>query len=97
VVQLYPRVPATHFDRILQPLWAMVGLFVSKRFSAQRECTACTRTNYRIVPLTNLRKYLHLDTSETEVCIYIYIYIYVCVQIAVVYNCEQKLLGLPVS
>jgi uncharacterized protein YeeX (DUF496 family) len=28
---------------------------------------ACSRTSYKIVPLTNLNKYLHYDTSETEV------------------------------
>jgi len=29
--------------------------------------TACSRTSYEIVPLTNLNKYLDSDTSETEV------------------------------
>jgi len=37
------------------------------RFVAQEVCTACSRTSYKIVPLTNLNKYLHNDTSETEV------------------------------
>jgi len=31
--------------------------------------TACSWTSYKIVPLTNLNKYLHNDTSETEVSI----------------------------
>ena len=35
------------------------------------------RTNYKIVTLTNLNKYLQCGTSETEVCLYIYIYIYI--------------------
>jgi len=38
-----------------------------KRFIAQKVCTACSRTSYKIVPLTNLSKYLHHDTSDTEV------------------------------
>ena len=43
--------------------------FVSKRFIAQKVgvYTACTMTSYKIVPLTNLNKYLHYDISETEV------------------------------
>ena len=28
-------------------------------------CTACWWTSYRIVPVTNLNKYLHNDKSET--------------------------------
>jgi hypothetical protein len=35
-----------------------------KRFIAQTVDTACTRTNYKIVPLTSLNKYLHYGTSE---------------------------------
>ena len=42
-----------------------VGFF-SKRFIAQKVCTACSRTSYIIVPLTNLNKYLRNETSETE-------------------------------
>jgi hypothetical protein len=38
-----------------------------KRFIAQTVCAACSRTGYRIVPLTNLNPYLHNDTSETGV------------------------------
>jgi hypothetical protein len=40
---------------------------VSLRFIVQKVCTACSRTIYRIVSLTSLDKYLHNDTSETEV------------------------------
>ena len=45
-----------------------------KRLIAQKVCTACSRTSYKIVPLTNLNKYLHDDTSETEVIRYDMIY-----------------------
>jgi len=41
--------------------------FFSKRFIAQKVYRACTRTSYRNVPLTNFNKYLHRDTSKTEV------------------------------
>jgi hypothetical protein len=37
-----------------------------KIFIAKKVCTACTRTSYKTVPLTNLNKYVHNDTSETE-------------------------------
>jgi hypothetical protein len=30
-------------------------------------CTACSKISYKIVLLTDLNKYLHNDTSETEV------------------------------
>jgi len=33
---------------------------------AEKVGTSCSRTSYKIVPLTNLNKYLHNDTSETE-------------------------------
>jgi len=33
----------------------------------QKICKACSRTSYKIVPLTKMNKYLHYDTSETEV------------------------------
>jgi hypothetical protein len=33
----------------------------------KKVCTACSRAIYKIVPLTNFNKYLHSDTSETEV------------------------------
>jgi len=42
-------------------------LFLS--FIAKKVCTACSSTSYKIVPLTNLNKYLHNDTSETAVSI----------------------------
>ena len=38
-----------------------------KRFIAQEVYIGCSRTSYKIVPLTNLNKYLHNDTSKTEV------------------------------
>jgi len=34
------------------------GIFL-KRFIAQKLCTSCTRTSYKIVPLTNRNKYVH--------------------------------------
>jgi hypothetical protein len=40
---------------------------VLKKIIAQKVCTACSRTSYRVVPLNNLNKYLHNDTSEIEV------------------------------
>jgi hypothetical protein len=39
------------------------------RYITKKLCTACTRTSYKIVPVTNLNKYLHNDTGETEVII----------------------------
>jgi hypothetical protein len=33
--------------------------------------TASTRTSYKVVPLTNLNKYLHYKTSEMDVNIHI--------------------------
>jgi hypothetical protein len=44
------------------------------RFIAKKVCTACSRTSYKIVPSTNLNKYLHNDTSEAEVNINISVY-----------------------
>ena len=38
------------------------------RFIAHSVFTACTRTNYKIIPLNSLNKYLQYGTSETEVC-----------------------------
>ena len=37
-----------------------------KRFIAQRLYIMCARINYKIVPVTNLKKYLHYGTSGTE-------------------------------
>jgi len=51
-----------------RPLSKTIGIFFFLRFIAQKVCTACPRKSYRkIVPLTILNKYLHNDTSETEV------------------------------
>ena len=41
--------------------------FFLKRFIARKVYIACTRTSYRIIPLTNLNKYLHYDASPIEV------------------------------
>jgi len=43
--------------------------FFWKRFIVRRICTVCKRIHYKIVPVTNLNKYLHYCTSGTE---YIY-------------------------
>jgi len=37
-----------------------------KRFIARTVYTVCKRANYKIVPVTNLNKYLHYSTSGTE-------------------------------
>jgi hypothetical protein len=34
---------------------------------AKKVCAACSRTNYKIVPMTNLDKYLHNGKSEINV------------------------------
>ena len=34
------------------------------RFIAKKVCTACSRTSYKTVPLTNLNKYLYNGKSE---------------------------------
>jgi hypothetical protein len=34
---------------------------------SKKVCIACSRTSYKIVPITKLNKYLHNDTSETKV------------------------------
>jgi len=44
---------------------ALPHLFL-KRFVAQKVYTACTKTSYKIVPLTNLSKYVNYDTTEME-------------------------------
>jgi uncharacterized pyridoxal phosphate-containing UPF0001 family protein len=38
-----------------------------KRFIVQKVCTTCSRISYKIVLLTNMNKYSHSDTSDTEV------------------------------
>ena len=40
--------------------------FLLKMFIAKTVYTVCIRINYKIVPLTNLNKYLHNGTSGTE-------------------------------
>ena len=45
-------------------IYIYVSLF--KSFIAQNLCTVCTRTSYKIVPLTSMNKYLHYGTSKTE-------------------------------
>jgi len=38
-----------------------------ERFIAKKVCTACSRTNNKIVPLTNLNKYLYNGKGEMKV------------------------------
>jgi hypothetical protein len=45
-------------------------IFALLRCIAHKVCTECSRTGYKIVSLTNVNKYLHNDTSETEVNVY---------------------------
>ena len=61
-----------------------------KRYIAQTVCAACSRTGYRIVPLTNMNQYLHTGTSETGVNT-------IQVQITTVKNSLKKTLRLPVG
>ena len=42
------------------------------RIIAQTVYTASTRINYKIVPVTNLNKYLHNGKRGTEKCVYKY-------------------------
>ena len=42
-------------------------LLLVLRFIAKKLCTACSRTNNKIVPLTNLNKYLYNDKSGIKV------------------------------
>jgi hypothetical protein len=41
--------------------------FFFLRFIAEKVCTACSGTSYKIVPLTNLNKYLCNDKTEIKV------------------------------
>ena len=41
-------------------------IFFLKRFIAQKVHTVCSRINYKIVPVTNLKKCLHYSKSGTE-------------------------------
>jgi len=47
-------------------------LIFLKIFIAQTVYTACTRTNYKTVPVTNMNKYLHYGTSGTDEYVYKY-------------------------
>ena len=42
-------------------------IFFFERFIAKKICTACWRTSYKIVPLTNLNKFLYNGKCEIEV------------------------------
>jgi len=44
----------------------LVLSFLSKSFIAQTVHTACTKTNYKSVPVTNLNTYLQYGKSGTE-------------------------------
>jgi hypothetical protein len=44
----------------------LLSLFF-ERVIAKKVCTTCSRTSYRIVPLTNLNKYLYSGKSEIKV------------------------------
>jgi hypothetical protein len=63
---------ARYFDFPQDQLWDKTSIMLcgkrvfSKRFIAQAVYTVCTRINYRIVPVTNLNKYLEYGTSGTE-------------------------------
>ena len=47
-------------------------VYFFKRDLLHRVYTVCTRINYKIVPVTNLNKYLHYGTSGTEWYVYKY-------------------------
>jgi hypothetical protein len=51
---------------IKHPFPGRPSFFFLKRFIAQTVYRVCTRINYKIVPVTNLNKYLHYGTSGTE-------------------------------
>jgi hypothetical protein len=55
------------FMTALAQLQSSFPEFKKTRFIALKVCTACSRTNYKIVSFTKLNKYLHYGTSETEV------------------------------
>jgi len=46
--------------------------FFFKIFIAKGVYTVCTRMNYKIAPLTNLKKYLHYGITGTEEYVYKY-------------------------
>jgi len=43
---------------------SIVERFLLRDLFAQTVYTVCTRKNYKIVPVTNLNKYLHYGTME---------------------------------
>jgi len=43
-----------------------VDLAIFLGFMVQNVLTGCSRTSYKFFPLTNANKYLHSDTSGTE-------------------------------
>jgi len=43
------------------------SFFSILRFIAKKVCTAISRTGYKILPLTNLNKYLYNNKSEIKV------------------------------
>jgi len=46
------------------PVFGLCYFF--KRFVTPRVYTVCTSTKYKIVPVTNMNKYLHHSTNGTE-------------------------------
>ena len=57
----YPNYPCPMYRDKSPYIYIYLKIFV-----AQRVYTVCTRTNYKIVPITSLNKYLHYGTSGTE-------------------------------
>ena len=53
----------THSTQFVSTFYlTAVPQFFFKRFISQTVHTVCTRRNYKIVPVTNLNKYLHYGT-----------------------------------
>ena len=50
-----------------------IYIYIYILFIAKKLRTACSTASYKIVPLTKWNKYLHYDTSETEVNINIHV------------------------
>jgi len=66
---------AAYLQDVVGSQWPLVdgrSLNFLKIFIAQSVYTVCTRINYKIVPVTNLYKYLHYGTSGTEQYVYKY-------------------------
>jgi hypothetical protein len=55
----YTLVSFTKTTLPLVYVYQITDLFFGKRSVAQTVYTVCTRINYRLVPVTNLNKYLH--------------------------------------